>query len=162
MANRRWLVTRFVATAAVALLIAAAASAGTMFRLEIGPPVAIGTDFKLKGSVLAVRAVVCDDMAAARVTGTAEGMVNGERQSLALRLLPTKTPGVYAVQQQWPMRGQWVLHLAGECPSPKASASTIVPMQQNGFIRAKTQVLRESATPAQVEAALADLIRTQS
>src|SRR5215212_9630134 len=162
MADRRSFSARVGATAAVALIIATAASAGTMFRLEIGPPVAIGTDFKLKGSVLAVRALVCDDVAAVRVTGTAEGMVDGERQSLALRLLPTKTPGVFAVQQQWPVRGHWVLHLAGECPSPKATASTIVPMQQNGFIRAKTQVLREPATPAQVEAALIDLVRSGS
>ena len=78
-----------------------------------------------------------------------------------MRLLPTRTPGVYAVSQQWPVPGYWVLHLMGECPSPKAMASTIVPMQKNSFIRAKTQVLREPATTAQVEAALADLVRTQ-
>src|SRR5688572_15011543 len=161
MANRT-LVTGVGTAAAALLLVATAVSAGTMFRLEIGLPVAGGTDFKLKGAALVVRAVVCDDVATVRVTGTAEGMVNGQRQSLAVRLIETRTPGVYAVQQQWPAEGQWVLHLAGECRSPKAAASTIVPMQKNGFIRAKTQVLREPATPAQVEAVLVDLVRTQS
>jgi hypothetical protein len=145
------------------LAMAVAASAGTMFRLEIGPAVAAGTDFKQKGAVLAVRALVCDDLDAVRVTGTAEGIVNGARQSMPLRLIPIATaPGVFVVQQQWPAQGQWVLHLAGTCPASKAQASTIVPMRRAAFIREKTQVLREPATRAQIDAALAELVRTES
>ena len=147
--------------ATVAMTMAAAA--GTMFRLEIGPPVAAKTHFKQKGAVLAVRAVVCDDLGAVRVTGTAEGMVNGARQSVPLRLAPIGTaPGAFVIQQQWPAQGQWVLHLAGTCPSSKSEASTLVPMRKAAFIREKTQVLREPATQAQVEAALAELVRTES
>ena len=146
------------ATVVVTLALALAASAGTMFRLEIGPPVAAGTDYKQKGAVLAVRALVCKDLAAVRVTGTAEGMVNGARQSVPLRLIPiTSTPGVFVVQQQWPAKGQWVLHLSGTCPASKADASTIVPMRKATFIREKIQVLSQPATRQQVEAVLADL-----
>ena len=107
----------------------AIAMAGTMFRLEVGLPIAAGTDFKVKNvknAVLVVRPVVCDDVAGVQITGTAEGMANGTRQSVAVTLIPV-SPGIYAVQRQWP-EGQWVLHLAGTCASPKASASTIVPL----------------------------------
>jgi hypothetical protein len=162
MTGRAAIMKRTGIIAAAVMLSVITTWAGTSFRLEVGLPVAAGADFKLKGSVLVVRAVVCDDVAAARLSATAEGMVNGQRQSLPVRLTGTRTPGVYAIQQQWPMQGTWILHLAGTCPSPKAAASTIVPMQKTGFIREKTQVLREPATSAQVEAALAELVRTQS
>jgi hypothetical protein len=41
--------------------------------------------------------------------GTAEGLVNGKRQSIALKITETSRAGVYAVKQQWPTEGEWVL-----------------------------------------------------
>ena len=154
-------------TSAVALL-ATAAAAGTMFRLEIGPPVAAGTATKVlknaKGkTVLAVRALVCSDLANVRITGTAEGIRNGARQSVPLDLLEVdKAEAIYAIQYQWPEDGSWVLHLKGSCSNPKAEASTLVPMNKMAFIREKTQVLVDPATKKQVEDALAVLARSQS
>ena len=154
----------------VALLVmamAVPAIAGTMFRLEIGPPIAAGTGnnvkkFKAK-VVLVVRPHVCDNPAAVQITGTAEGLVNGMRQSVPLELIEVNTAeGIYAVQQQWPAIGSWVVQLNGTCPHPKASASTLVPMEGTRFVREKTQVLREPATRQQVEAALSALVRSQS
>ena len=155
--------TRMLLVCAILSASTAIAMAGTMFRLEIGLPIAAGSDTKakaVKNAVLVVRPVVCDDVASVQITGTAEGMVNGARQSVAVKLIPV-TPGVYAVQRQWP-DGQWVLHLSGTCPAPKASASTIVAIRGTGFNREKTQVLREPATRAQIEAALKDVLRSQS
>jgi hypothetical protein len=154
-------------TSAVAFL-ATAAAAGTMFRLEVGPPVAAGTATKIvknaKGkTVLAVRALVCDDLANVQITGTAEGIRNGARQSVPLDLLEVnKAEAIYAVQYQWPDEGAWVLHLKGSCSNPKAEASTLVPMNKMAFLRGKTEVLREPATKKQVEDAVAALARSQS
>ena len=98
-----------------------------------------------------------------QITGTAEGSVNGVRQSLPLELIPVNpAEGIYAVQRQWPENGHWVLQLNGTCPNPKASVSTLVPMNGFTFIREKTEVLGEPATRQQVEAALAALVRLQS
>ena len=144
------------------------ANAGTMFRLEVGPPVAAGTATKVlknaKGkTVLAVRALVCSDLANVRISGTAEGVVNGARQSVPLDLLEVdKAEAIYAVQYQWPDNGSWVLHLKGSCSNPKAEASTLVPMNKMAFLRDRTQVLREPATKQQVEDAVKELARSQS
>jgi hypothetical protein len=144
----------------VVLTLAAPAIAGTMFRLEVGPPIAAGTGTPVtkqlkKNVVLVVRPLVCDNVAAVQITGTAEGLVNGVRQSVALSLIPVnEAQGVYAVQQQWSGIGHWVLQLNGTCPSPKASASTLVPMNGSTFIREKTKVLGEPATREQLEALL--------
>ena len=152
--------------AVLGMALVVQAEAGTFFRLEIGSSIAAGTDSKvkkdMKGTALVVRPRLCDDEGSVQITGTAEGVVNGARQSVTLRLVALPTPGVHAVQQQWPDNGTWILHLWGTCPATKASASTIVPMAKKGFIREKTQVLRQTATKTQIEAALLELHRSQS
>ena len=155
------------ATAALFLLtMSAKTQAGTSFRLEIGPPIAAGMSKAIKDYkkvALVVRPRLCDSLGSVRITGTAEGIVNGARQSIALNLIALDpVEGVYAVQQQWPADGHWVLQLNGTCPSPKASATTLVPMNKGAFIREKTEVLREPATKKQLEAALTALARSQS
>ena len=157
---------RAIATGAIALLaLVVGVQAGTMFRLEVGPPIAAGAGKKIfkdaKKTVLAVRGVVCQDLANVHVTGTAEGIVNGARQSVPLVLAAVdKDEAIYAVQYQWPEGGSWVLHLKGSCANPKAEASTLVPMNRGAFIREKTEVLREPATKKQIEAALAGLAKS--
>ncbi len=92
-----------------------------------------------------MRAVVCDDLANVQISGTAEGVINGTRQSVPLTLTQVdKAEAVYVVSYQWPENGSWVLHLKGSCSKPKAEASTLVPMSKGSFIREKTEVLREA------------------
>ena len=72
------------------------------------------------------------------------------------------TEGVYAIHQQWPEEGAWVLHLKGACANPKAEASTLVAVSKGTFIREKSEVLREPATKKQIEDAVTALARSQS
>ena len=153
-------------TAAVAV-ISASAAAGTMFRVEIGSPVALGVNKYFKKTdkkvIIAVRAVVCQDLATVRITGTAEGLVAGKRQSLPVTPAAVEpAEAVYAIHQQWPEEGAWVLHLKGACANPKAEASTLVAVSKGTFIREKSEVLREPATRKQVDDAVAALARSQS
>jgi len=160
---------RFLAAAVAAVaFLATAAGAGTMFRLEVGTSAALGTDLKFKDKnakkvVVAVRAMVCQDLRSVKITGTAEGLVNGKRQTHPIT--PTvidQAEAVYAIQQQWPQDGAWVLHLKGSCANPKAEASTLVPVDKGTFIRETTQVLREPATRKQVEDSVAAHSRSLS
>jgi len=155
------------AVATVAITLTVTATAGTMFRLEIGPPIAAGNlkDQKKmdKKAVLAVRGLACNDLAGVKITGTAEGLVNGARQSLPLILNDAnKAEAIYFIAQQWPDSGAWVLHLKGSCSSPKAEASTLVAVSRNTFIRERSAVLPKPATQKQIEDAVKTLARSQS
>jgi hypothetical protein len=44
-----------------------------------------------------------------KIQGRAEGLVDGERRTIQLDLDETSDPGLYAVEQQWPSDGNWVL-----------------------------------------------------
>src|SRR6185503_20190641 len=43
------------------------------------------------------------------VSGTAEGLVKGERRSITLTFENTQRTGVYALSKQWPADGMWTL-----------------------------------------------------
>ncbi|MEP6731878.1 MAG: hypothetical protein ABJE10_14620 [bacterium] len=43
------------------------------------------------------------------VTGTAEGLVNGERRTVSLQFTPTSREGAFALRKQWDNAGIWTL-----------------------------------------------------
>lgn len=83
------------------------------FWLVSGNPDASAEALRHK-AVVTVKAVGCHQPEKATVTGTAIGMVNGQKRVLPLKLEPTSTPGLYAVTQQWPAEGKWVLAFEGQ------------------------------------------------
>ena len=137
------------------LTLAPAALAGG-FSLAIGNPVA-GQDFRAKNAAFVVRTEGCAEPAKAQVSGVAEGIVNGARRSVPLKLLTLPAPGVYAVQRQWPSEGVWVVSLTGSYSG--ATTSAIVPIGQQGFIRESSKFYPRSATAAEIEASLKELTR---
>jgi hypothetical protein len=104
-------VLRLGLAAVVGLAGAQWALAGGFF-LTIGNPVAANVP-QAKGAVLVVRPDGCHEPAKAQITGTAEGIVNGARRSVPLKLTALPTPGVYAVNREWPAEGVWVVNLTG-------------------------------------------------
>ncbi|MEP7345881.1 MAG: hypothetical protein ABI877_11460 [Gemmatimonadaceae bacterium] len=43
------------------------------------------------------------------VSGTAEGLVNGQRRSVSLEFTKTSRPGAFGLKKQWPTDGVWTL-----------------------------------------------------
>lgn len=87
--------------------VAATMAGGFELRVEV--PRA-GTSFS--DAALLVQAYGCHQPSKATVTGTAEGLVNGARQSVPLTLEKVGD-GVWAVDAQWPTEGAWVLAFSG-------------------------------------------------
>ena len=136
------------------VLGALSAAAGTSFRLDVGQSFADSSGGKVKDAVLLVRGLACDAPASIVMTGTAEGVVNGTRQSVPLTLHKLATPGVFAVRRQWPA-GQWVLNVSGSCPGRKAEAGVVVPLDADSrFVRSGIQHFESRAAAAVVNAAL--------
>ena len=62
-----------------------------------------------RDAFLTVRTYHHGDLMARTVTGTAEGVVNGRRQSMPLDIRPGSQAGMYVVRWQRPASGRWVL-----------------------------------------------------
>src|SRR5712692_3330052 len=112
------------ACAAGALLLAEG------FTFTIGSPVA-SQDFQAKAAAFVFRTEGCAEPAKPHINGAAEGLVNGERRSVALEIVATSKPGVFAVYSNWPAEGFWVVNLKGTCAD--ASAGAVIPIGPKGF-----------------------------
>src|ERR1043166_7796676 len=99
------------APAAAVLGLAGQLFAGGFF-LQLGNPEA-NPEARKANAVLTVKATGCGEPAKAKITASAIGVVNGERQQIPLQLTPLSEPGVYALTQQWPKEGRWVIELRG-------------------------------------------------
>jgi hypothetical protein len=69
-------------------------------------------DRTTRGAHLLVHAYYHGTPVAYPVSGTAEGIVNGERRTMTLRFETTSRTGVYALRKQWPSEGTWTLVIA--------------------------------------------------
>src|ERR1044071_5415457 len=99
------------------LLIAMTAFAGQLlaggFYLTLGNPEA-NPEAKKANAVLVLRMDGCHEPEKATVTATATGVVDGKRQTIPLQLTRLSAPGTYALTQQWPKQGKWVLALSAK------------------------------------------------
>lgn len=86
-----------------------------------------------KGAVLFVHAYRHGDQVGFPVSGTAWGLVNGERQSIELEFTRTSKSGLYALKQQWPSQGHWVLGISLSAHD-KADASLVIQLGPNGGV----------------------------
>jgi hypothetical protein len=137
------------------LLLAVTALAGQLFAggfiVELGNPDA-NPEAKKANAVLVVRAIGCHDPAIAKITGTAVGMVNGKRESIPLQLTKLSAPGTYALTQQWPKEGKWVLEFVGR--NTEQFTNTLVAAGPNGIDRLHPKYQITPFTKADVESML--------
>ena len=122
------------------------------FTLQVGPPVA-GNAPVAKNSVFVVRPGGCPDAASAHIVATAEGVVNGARQSVPLKVNALPAPGVRSVTKQWPDAGGWIVHVVGTCAGQTAGALvTLGP--KNRYRRDGVRLVPHEPTKQEIDASL--------
>jgi hypothetical protein len=118
------------------LTTAALALAGTLiaggFYLQLGNPEA-SAEARKANAVLTIKATGCHNPAAAKLTATAIGTVKGERRSIPLEVTKLSEPGLFAISQQWPKEGKWVIELVAR--NDEQFTNTLVSAGPDGIDR---------------------------
>jgi hypothetical protein len=83
------------------------------FWLQLGNPEA-SADARKANAAIYIKAAGCHDPATAQIIATAVGTLDGHRQTIALKVTPLSEPGTFAIAQQWPKNGHWVIQLVGK------------------------------------------------
>ena len=129
---QRWI----MALALSVSMVPAALASGIHGHIE-GP----GDD----GVTYTVRAYACNENDRLEPWASAEGVVEGKRRSVLIRLEPTSEHGVYRFTRSWPSEGLWMIRLSlGHPPAP----ATVVTLRADGRVRSnklysKTDGIRE-------------------
>jgi hypothetical protein len=143
----------------IAVCILATFALAQEFKFTIGSPVA-SQDFQFKSAAFVFRTEGCADPAKSQIGASAEGLVKGARRSVALKVMASAKPSVYAVMQSWPAEGDWVVSLRGTCAG--ANAGAIVPIRGNSFVRESSKFFSRPATDSEIDAALKALAQGEN
>jgi hypothetical protein len=130
----------FIACGLALLLTFASSALAGGFQLSVETPAA-SNDPQFKDAALVVRTFGCMRPADAKLSVTAEGLVNGKRQSLPLELKDVGT-GVYTIRQQWPSEGSWVIAISGDYNG--MTSSLLVELAPGGKVYADTRMVEGS------------------
>ena len=118
------------------------------FYLQLGNPEA-SPEAKKLNAVLTVKAAGCHDPASAKLTAAAIGVVNGERREIPLKVQPLSTPGMFAVAQQWPKEGRWVIRL--EAQNGEQFTNSLVAVGPEGVDRYHDRADHRRFNPAEID-----------
>ncbi len=140
----------FATPVAAVLALAGQLMAGGFF-LELGNPEASKQARQLNAA-LTVQVAGCHDPASAQVTAEAIGFVNGERRTIPLRVERLSKPGMFALAQQWPKEGNWVIHLVGRVD--KMFTNSLIPAGPDGVDRYHAKAQYQEFTAGEVDAML--------
>jgi hypothetical protein len=148
-------------------LLAAVAAARPPLRAEaataavVGPPW-ISIEYPAnpfgpgsRGAYLLVHAFHHGTATALPVSGTAEGIVRGQRRTVQLAFEPAGRPGVYALRKQWDDAGVWtlVVRATQEASDAATALVEIAPGGEVARVRVPTARYREGDFPRAVTAA---------
>jgi hypothetical protein len=123
------------------------------FWLQLGNPEA-SVEARKNNAVLIIKATGCHDPAAARLSADAIGMVDGKRQTIALKMIPLSEPGTFVLSQQWPTSGRWVIRVVGK--NGALFTNTLISAGPEGVDRLHARSDMRPFSDADVEALLSN------
>ena len=86
-----------------------------------------------RGALLTVRTYHHGELISYQLTGTAEGIVNGRRQTMPLDIRRLTQAGMYAVRFQKPAQGNWMLVITSS-QNGAFAASALVTIDSGGGV----------------------------
>jgi hypothetical protein len=86
----------------------------------------------------------CGNPAEAKLSAVAEGIVNGKRASIPLKVKALTSPGLHAISKQWPAEGKWVIRVVASYEG--SQTSVIVPFEGNVAVRKSAKFSQGAAT----------------
>ncbi|MBV8551046.1 MAG: hypothetical protein JOY54_07070 [Acidobacteriaceae bacterium] len=108
-----------------------------------------------KHALLVVQVAACRSPEKTTVTASAEGVMNGTRNSIPLKLMPLSKPGTFALARTWPEQGIWAVKLVATNPDYKDYATAVVvPLDKNSVQWAAVKQYFHIPADAEVDSVL--------
>ncbi len=108
-----------------------------------------------KHAIVAAHITACHSPEKTTVTGTAEGIVDGKRQSIPLRVMRLSEPGTFSVAREWPREGRWSVVLIATNPDyANYATSVVVRVTEGTAVAGSAKVFYHAPSAAEVNSVL--------
>lgn len=132
-------------------LFAAIPALGGGFYLNVDAA-SKSTDVKAKGAFLLARLSGCHEAEKGVLTASAEGVVDGKRRTISLKVVKLDAAGTFAIARQWPEDGIWVVVLTAKHPAFAKPTITAVPVRRDTIEKERAKYVNTRLfTPGEVE-----------
>jgi hypothetical protein len=122
--------------------------------LQVADPAA-NPEAHAQHAVLVARITACKSPERTALTATAEGVIDGARRTIPLKVIPLSTSGTFAIMREWPERGTWAIKIIATNPEYKDYATSVLVPFENNFLRwAGTKHYFHEPTRAEIAAVL--------
>jgi hypothetical protein len=143
------------------LAIGAAGLAGALsllaggFGLQIGSA-ANNAEAQARHAVMIVRPFSCTAPEQTTMSAAAEGLVNGQRRSIPLRMEPLSgKEGGFSIARQWPDEGRWVVAVVASNPKyGDYRPGAVAPVEGERVKLAEVKRFSHAPQPAEIDASL--------
>lgn len=126
---------RWIMTLALSISLTTAALAGGIHGRIEGPAA--------DGVTYTARTLGIEEDDALEPWALAEGVVDGKRRSVLIRLESTSEHGVYRFTRTWPAEGQWMIRLSlGHPPAP----ATVATLRADGTVKSNKLYLKSDGS----------------
>lgn len=121
--------------------------------IQFASPVA-AQSYQFKKSAFVFRTLGCPSDVKPEVSATAEGLVDGQRQSVSLKVTAVQASAgnVFAIFREWSNQGVWIVSVKAHCGGK--SAGVLVATDAQGIVRESSTVLNHPATEKEIENSL--------
>jgi hypothetical protein len=108
-----------------------------------------------KNAVVLAHTTACVSPEKTVITAAAEGIVDGKRVTLPLKVIRLSQPGAFAVAREWPGGGAWVVKMIATNPDYKNySTSIVVPADSGAAGRARAKVFYHAPSEDEIDSVL--------
>ncbi len=108
-----------------------------------------------KNALVVAHITACHSPEKTTIAATAEGIVNGQRRTVPLKVLYLSQPGVFAVSHEWPRDGAWTVKMIATNPEYRNYATAVVvPIRNDAASREDAKVFYHAPSADEVNGVL--------
>ncbi len=144
---------RFLTTVLATAFVAAPLFAGAL-TLKIDD-VKANPEAMAKNAIVVAHITACHSPEKTKVTATADGIINGKRQTIPLKVVSLSEPGSFFLERQWPAEGSWTVTMIATNPDyVNYATSIVVPIRKDAADAADAKVFYHAPSADEVSSVL--------
>jgi hypothetical protein len=108
-----------------------------------------------RNAIVAVHITACHSPEKTIIAATAEGFVDGKRQTIPLKVINLSAGGAFAVSREWQQEGTWAVKVVATNPEYQGYATgIIVPISKSGARSTAAKVFYHAPSADEVNSVL--------